>query len=279
MAKQQANLPSTAFKEGWRGNISIANIANDNNNNLERDMEELILDARTDEHGKLNEEDLRELRIKVKKWLEVRQTKIQKRPINATRTFGKTTSAEKHIKDEMDDVCLTAFFQSIKRKYAGSTLWVIYSYINSHTIDKFGANLKNLVRLTKYIKTETSHYVAKKSKIFSAEQIHEVISHCMYTETNDPKLTLYGVCIAVMYYGQLRMNEAFLIKVEDVRIVGEEDFEKIKINFNYQRKGKTMDLLTTSQVFTFLFSGNTYQNYRQKCKNKMLPSKLERTSA
>ena len=59
----------------------------------------------------------------------------------------------------------------------------------------------------------------------------------MYMETNDPKLTL-GICIAVMYYGLLRMNKAFLIKVEDIRIVGEEDFKKIQINFHYQRKMK-----------------------------------------
>ena len=58
-------------------------------------------------------------------------------------------------------------------------------------------------------------------------------------ETNNPKLILYGVCVAVMYYGLLRMNKAFLIKVEDVRIVGEEDFKKIKINFDCQRKRKT----------------------------------------
>ena len=104
--------------------------------------------------------------------------------------------------------------------------------------DKFDAILKNLVRLTKYIKTETLLYVAKKSKTFSAEQIHEVIAHCIYMETNDPKLILYSVCIAVMYYGLLRMNEAFLIKVEDMRIVGEEDFKKKQINFHYQRKRK-----------------------------------------
>ena len=163
----------------------------------------------------------------------------------------------------MDDICLIAFFQSIKRKYAGSTLWVIYSCINSYMIDKCGTNLKNLVPLTKYIETKTLHHVAKKSKIFLAEKILEVIAHSMYTETNDPKLTLYGVCIAVMYYGLLRMNKASLIKVEDARIMGEDDFKKIQINFDYQQKRKT-NLLTTSLVFTYRFSGNTYQNYKQK---------------
>ena len=51
----------------------------------------------------------------------------------------------KNVKDEMDDVYLTAFFQSNKIKYVRSTLWVIYSCINSNMIDKYVANLKNLV--------------------------------------------------------------------------------------------------------------------------------------
>ena len=105
-------------------------------------------------------------------------------------------------------------------------------------IDKYGTNLKRMVWLTKYIKTETLHYVAKKSKTFSAEQIHDVILHCMFSGNRDPKVMLYGVCIAVMYYGLIRMNEAYLVQVKDVKIVGEEDFKKIQINFDYQQKRK-----------------------------------------
>ena len=60
MAKQQANLPSTAYKEDRMGNIAIT-IANDNKNKLKCNMEELILDTRMDEHGQVNEEDLKEL--------------------------------------------------------------------------------------------------------------------------------------------------------------------------------------------------------------------------
>ena len=60
MEKEQTNLPSTSFKEYRRGNIVIANIAIANKNKLERNMKVLILDARMDEHGQLNEEDLKE---------------------------------------------------------------------------------------------------------------------------------------------------------------------------------------------------------------------------
>ena len=143
----------------------------------------------------------------------------------------------KKIKDEFNDVGLTAFFKSIKSKYAASTLWVIYSCINSYMIDTYGCTMKSLARLNKYLKTETSDYVVKKSKTFSAEQIHEVIRQCMCS-TNDPKKTLIGICIAIMYYGLLRMNEAYLIQVEDVRIVGERDDKKIQVTFDHKRKRK-----------------------------------------
>ena len=38
-----------------------------------------------------------------------------------------------------------------------------------------------------------------------------------------PQKTLLGNYIAIMYYSLLQMKEAYLIKVEDVRIMGEED--------------------------------------------------------
>ena len=61
MAQNQGNIPSTAFNEGMRGNVAKANIANENLTRLEREMEELILDSRMDEHGEINEDDLKEL--------------------------------------------------------------------------------------------------------------------------------------------------------------------------------------------------------------------------
>ena len=61
MAKNQSNLSSTAFNEGRRGNIAQDNIADENLRNLEREMEELILDSRMGEDGEINEDDLKEL--------------------------------------------------------------------------------------------------------------------------------------------------------------------------------------------------------------------------
>ena len=79
----------------------------------------------------------------------------------------------------------------------------------------------------------------------------------MHAKINDPQKTLIGVCIAIMYYGLLQMKEAYLIKVEYVRIVGKEDYRKIQINFDYQQKRKNDGFTGIYQVHTFPLFRNT----------------------
>ena len=130
-------------------------------------MEELILDTRMDEHGQLNGEELKELQNQGEKMVRGKTNKNSEATYKCYQNLWQDYIRQKNINNEMDEVCLTVFFQSIERKYAGNILWVIYSCINSYMIDKFGANLKNLVRLSKYIKTNTLHYIAKKKNILS----------------------------------------------------------------------------------------------------------------
>ena len=77
-------------------------------------------------------------------------------------------------------------------------------------------------------------------EITDVQCITDPWSYCPLYGQQDlqPQKTLIGVCIAIMYYGLFWMKEAFLIRVEDVRIVGEEDFRKIQVNFDHQQKRK-----------------------------------------
>ena len=59
----------------------------------------------------------------------------------------------------------------------------------------------------------------------------------MDAEVYDPQKKLIDICIAIMYYGLLWMKEAYLIKLEDVRIVGEEDCRKIQIHLIIKKRG------------------------------------------
>ena len=148
---------------------------------MEHDTEEMILHARVNENGNLKDDDLEELQNHGEKWWDW-ATRILKPCTNFLKTFGMTMFVAKKLKKN-----LTAFFNSIKTKYATSTLWVIYSCINSYMIDQYGSNLRSLVRLTRHMKMKTSYYVSKKSGTFSAEQIHEVIAHCMNNKVYDRK--------------------------------------------------------------------------------------------
>ena len=149
MANTSTNLPSTALNQGRRGNIAVSNIAREEIR-MERDMEELILYARVDENGNLNNEDVKELQNHEEKMLRMKNKSseaMHKRYQNLWHDYF----CHKKTKDELKDVVLTAFFKSIKTKYAASTLWVIYSCINSYMIDQCGCNLRSLVRLTRHI--------------------------------------------------------------------------------------------------------------------------------
>ena len=123
---------------------------------------------------------------------------------------------KKKIKNEVSDVKLLDFFKSIRKKYAPSTLWVIYSCLNSYFIDKYGKNLREMPRLTKYLKKETHLYVAKQSLVFKPDEIHSVLIHCV--NSKDPHYTHMGVTIALMYYGLLRSTDVLQVKCNDVSI-------------------------------------------------------------
>jgi len=66
-------------------------------------------------------------------------------------------------KDDVDCV-LVDFFHLMAMMYAPSTLYAIYSCVNSWFIDKDGYKLDACLRVNKYLKQTTSTYVTKKAK-------------------------------------------------------------------------------------------------------------------
>ena len=55
-----------------------------------------------------------------------------------------------------DEEALISFFFEMKEKYAVSTLWVIYSCINSWYIEKLGFDLKIYIKLRRTLKNFSS---------------------------------------------------------------------------------------------------------------------------
>ena len=103
---------------------------------------------------------------------------------------------ENKIEIELDDKYLLDFFQKQKYNFAPSTIWVIYSCINSYFIETHNINLKTFPRLTKYLKNITSKHVCKKSMTLDSKQVDSVISTCM--DSDEPYMHLMGVCIVLL---------------------------------------------------------------------------------
>ena len=61
--------------------------------------------------------------------------------------------------------------------------------------------------------------------------------------------------------------------MEDVRIMDEEDYKKIQINFDYQQKRKMTDLLTMFEVYSFPFFKNIWQSCKERISRKSTFSK------
>lgn len=191
------------------------------------------------ESEEVSEESFEELILSNQELVSEAKTKTEKmyeRYQNMWFEYRETNEVE----NELDDKHLLEFFQKQKYNFAPSTIWVIYSCINTYYVDTHNINLKTFPRLTKYLKNITSKHVSKKSMTLDSKQVDMVISTCM--DSDDPYMHLMGVCIVLLYFGLLRCSDALKVNLEDVR--KNEDLQ-YEINFFHTRKRK-------NEGFTFL---------------------------
>ena len=137
----------------------------------------------------------------------------------------------KSTNKDLLDKKLYEFFVGFGKEYAPSTLYVMYSCINHYFISNFGYKLNKMLRLQRYLKHNTSTYVCKKSKVFTSEQIDQILKHS--SESHDPKEILTGVGISLMYYGLLRVCDSLKIQKKDV---SHQSNGRVVIKFEHARK-------------------------------------------
>jgi len=111
---------------------------------------------------------------------------------------------------------LRDFFKGLEEKYAPSTLWVVYSCVNSYFVKKFGTNLKEFPRLTKFLKNKTHRYVSTKSKVLTPEEVQEGLMVCM--QSKDKSKTHLCVTVAFLYFGLLRSCDLLKVQMNDVSL-------------------------------------------------------------
>ena len=99
-----------------------------------------------------------------KKMLE-RSPKVAKMYLNYQTLFFRFVKKYK-VEDVQDEKMLIEFFEVMGDKYSPSTLWVIYSCVNSWMIENGHPDLKYKPLLRKVLKFKTDRWVAKKPTYF-----------------------------------------------------------------------------------------------------------------
>lgn len=162
---------------------------------------------------------------------------------------------------ECNDVYLLGFFTKMKRMYKPSTLWVIYSCINRYFRFHHNKNLRDVYKIQSLLKNNSSCYVAKKSKVFTPEQMHKILVTCMEQE-DDTSLTLMGVGTALLYFGLLRSCDVLSITTDDVQKNNEGKYE---VRFEHMRKRKNSGFTyTLPAIYTPLFDRYIKENNPKK---------------
>ena len=131
---------------------------------------------------------------------------------------------------------LIAFFAELK--YAPSTLWVIFSCINSYFQQDFRVNMNGFPNLRRVLKQQTEHYVCSKAAVFTPEQIHHMV--VTWSESESHRDRVRAMVVLLAYYGLLRQADILKIMPKDVKWnVSENCYE---VNFPYKRKRRNNGL-------------------------------------
>ena len=113
------------------------------------------------------------------------------------------------------------FFVVLHHKYSGSSLWTIYSCVNSWYKATHGFDLKTMPMVTALMKTVTANHVIKKAPTFTSNEISTIFKglkkdvEARGFEGNKALVRLVGVALA--YYGLCCSADLMNLQHEDVR--------------------------------------------------------------
>ena len=142
------------------------------------------------------------------------------------------------VEDVFDQTAMMEFFEELNREYKPSTLWVIYSCINSWYNIEHNFDLKEQKGLRKLLKKWTEHHVATKAAVFGPDEVHKIVMN--WGASLDPKKELGAVAILLSYYGLLRMADLMKVTKKDVSYDVRE--RCWRVDFNHDRKRRNNGL-------------------------------------
>lgn len=127
------------------------------------------------------------------------------------------------------------YFDTLRRvkNYKASTLWTIYSILNSNHQMRVGGKLQQWPRITKLLKGYNKGYQRKVAKVFTLNQVKEF----MRMDLPTPFWTLRKAFVSIAFSGGLRCDEMHKLKIGDI----EENPEGFVLTF--QRSKQTGEMI------------------------------------
>lgn len=95
---------------------------------------------------------------------------------------------EKNVKNITHEKVLLAYFDHLSKQYKSSSLWAFYSMIRTIMKMKKNVDISKYVHLIAFLKRKSEGYRAKKSQIFTKQDISKFLQ-----EANDDKFLLMNV--------------------------------------------------------------------------------------
>lgn len=77
--------------------------------------------------------------------------------------------------NQVTEEVMLAFFAGESKIYKSSSLWSIYSMLRAVLLIKENINIANYLKLKSYLKRKSVGYEAKKSRVFSRNEINEFL--------------------------------------------------------------------------------------------------------
>lgn len=104
-----------------------------------------------------------------------------------------------------------AYLGELSSRYAPSTLWSIFSMLKSTLLVHSGKDIKGFEKVHAFLKRKSGNFTAKKSEVFSRENIMEFLSRAPDDQYLAVKLAmLFGI------FGACRKGELAKMKVNDI---------------------------------------------------------------
>lgn len=113
------------------------------------------------------------------------------------------------------EVVLLAYFAKLADVYAASSLWPKYSMLRACLTLKERVDIEKYGALIQFIKKKNVGYRAKKSAVFTKEQVYEFVRRAP-----DKEFLMMKVALLIGIGGACRCNEVTNMSIDDVNVLG-----------------------------------------------------------